>query len=205
MNSPYEQTQVRVVVRVFPGVHVTGAEHLATLRGERPCGRITVSNHVHPLDCAMLATQARRRVVGFTVARANFESPVVGFLVRHLGSIPVPRKGDAADRARFDDQVAARIARGHAVHFFPEGDLAPYDTTLREFRPGAFTTAARLGVPVVPMVFTPGRRRRWRRRPTFRLHILPPVPPDGADATVLAARVREAMLVAHLAHSTDEN
>jgi|GEM_PF-4104823 len=27
-------TVLRVVVRVFPGVHVTGAEHLATLRPE---------------------------------------------------------------------------------------------------------------------------------------------------------------------------
>ena len=185
-------TVLRPVVAAALGLRVTGREHLAGLEG----GFITVSNHVHPLDCAMLACQHRGRTMVFTAARANFHLPVAGFLVTHLGSIPVPRRGDPRDRARFEAEIAQRLAAGDAVHFFPEGDLVPYDTTLREFRPGAFAAAARCGVPVVPALFTYGPRPWWRRRPPFRLRFLPPVRPDGADAAAarrLAERVRTAL------------
>ena len=154
---------------------------------------MTVANHVHYLDCGMVAGQARRRVT-FTAKAENFELPVAGFLVRHLGSVEVPRTPE--QHAAFEPVVRARIRAGEAVHFYPEGELIPYDRTLRPFRHGAFTYACRLGVPVVPMVLTYGRRPWWRRRPPFRLTILEAQRPtgDGPEAAAdLMARCRAAM------------
>ncbi|WP_251150818.1 hypothetical protein [Cellulosimicrobium sp. Marseille-Q4280] len=63
-------------------------------------------------------------------------------------------------------------------------------------RRGAFAYACRLVVPVVPMVFTYGRRSRWRPRPPLRLTILPAERPRGAgpaDVVELMTRCRAAM------------
>ena len=53
-----------------------------------------------------------------------------------------------------------RIAKGRIVHFFPEGGLMPYDTSLRDFKRGALHLAAQARVPVVPVSlrFTPADR-----------------------------------------------
>jgi len=40
------------------------------------------------------------------------------------------------------------------VHFFPEGELRPYDTGLQNFKKGAFYLAAQAQVPIVPMLIT---------------------------------------------------
>jgi 1-acyl-sn-glycerol-3-phosphate acyltransferase len=181
---------LRVYVAVAHGLRVEGREHLAAVRGSA----ITISNHVHYLDCAMVAGQSRERRVAFTAKRENFSLPVAGFLVTHLGAVATP--GSPREVAAFEAQLRVRSGAGEGVHFYPEGELVPYDATLRPFRLGAFTYACRLGLPVVPMVFTYGPRRWWRWRPPLRLTILEaerPAGTDHADAVELMARCRDAM------------
>ena len=71
------------------------------------------------------------------------------------------------------------------MHFFPEGELKPYDTSLRDFKRGAFHLAAQARVPVVPLSirFTPptGLGRMFRRKPTMVLVIGEPIVPTMTD------------------------
>ena len=180
---------LRVVVLVWHGLRVTGGARLDAVPG----GVITVSNHVTYLDCAMVAAQTRRHLA-FTSKASNFSLPVAGWLVRHLGAIPVPHSPE--EHEAFEARLRAHLAAGQGVHFFPEGEMVLGDPTLRPFRHGAFNYACRLGVPVVPMVLTWGPKPWWRRRPPYRLAVLPAQRPRGAtpeDAVELEARCRAAM------------
>jgi 1-acyl-sn-glycerol-3-phosphate acyltransferase len=183
-------TVIRVYAAVVHDLRVTGREHLSAVHG----GVITISNHVHYLDSPMVAGQFRGRRVAVTAKPENFRLPVAGVLVRHLLAVAVPRT--AAEQAAFEARLRRHVEAGQGVHFFPEGELVPYCPTLRPFKRGAFSYACRLGVPVVPMVFTYGRRRWWRRKPPLRLTILEAQRPGGAgpaDAAELSARCRAAM------------
>jgi 1,2-diacylglycerol 3-alpha-glucosyltransferase len=76
-------------------------------------------------------------------------------------------------------------AKGRIVHFFPEGELRPYDTSLRDFKRGAFHLAAQARVPVVPLSirFTPptGVGRLFRRKPTMVIVLGEPIVPTMTD------------------------
>lgn len=175
---------------VVHGLRVTGREHLAAERG----GVVTISNHVHYLDGPWVAGQFRGRRVAVTSQPENFHLPVAGALVSHLLAVPLPR--GAGELPAFEARLRRTVEAGQGVHFFPEGELVMYDTALRPLRRGAFVYACRLGVPVVPMVFTYGRRPWWRPRPPIRLTILPAEHPRGAgpaDIAELLTRCRAAM------------
>jgi 1-acyl-sn-glycerol-3-phosphate acyltransferase len=175
---------------VVHGLRVTGREHLAAERG----GVVTIANHVHYLDGPWVAGQYRGRRAAVVSQPSNFHLPVAGLLVSHLLAVPLPR--GPGELPGFEARLRRTVEAGQGVHFFPEGELAMYDTTLRPFRRGAFAYACRLGVPVVPMVFTYGRRSWWRPRPPILLTILPAERPRGsgpADIAELLARCRAAM------------
>ncbi|QJW36950.1 lysophospholipid acyltransferase family protein [Cellulosimicrobium protaetiae] len=172
------------------GLRVTGREHLASERG----GVVSVANHVHYLDGPWVAGQFRGRRAAVVSQPSNFHLPVAGVLVSHLLAVPLPR--GPGELAAFEARLRRTVDAGQGVHFFPEGALVMYDTTLRPFRRGAFVYACRLGVPVVPMVFTYGRRPWWRPRPPIRLTILPAERGRGsspADVAELLARCWAAM------------
>ncbi|PTU57758.1 hypothetical protein DBB34_02305 [Sphaerisporangium cinnabarinum] len=172
------------------GLRVTGHEHLAAVVG----GVVTVANHVHYLDGPWVAGQFRGRRVAVVSQPENFHLPVAGVLVGHLLAVPLPRV--PGELGAFEARLRRTVEAGQGVHFFPEGELVMYDTTLRSFQRGAFVYACRLGVPVVPMVYTYGRRPPWRPRPPIRLTILPAERPRGsspADVAELLGRCRAAM------------
>lgn len=175
---------------VVHGLRVTGREHLADERG----GVVTVANHVHYLDGPWVAGQLSGRRAAVVSQPSNFHLPVAGVLVSHLLAVPLPR--GPGELSVFEARLRRTVDAGQGVHFFPEGALVMYDTTLRPFRRGAFVYACRLGVPVVPMVFTYGRRPWWRPRPPIHLTILPAEHPRGAapaDVAELLTRCRSAM------------
>ena len=182
---------LRVINRMALGLRVRGGKVMPA------GGVITVANHVHNLDATMVAGRVRGRVV-FTSKPENLTLPIVGVLLRHLGVISVPRTPE--EREWFGARLRAELMAGRAVHFFPEGELIRRDTALREFKYGAFRYAIEFGVPIVPMVFTYGRRNWWRRalkrqRP-IQLTVLAPVMPTGmgpgAEAELMI-RCRAAM------------
>ncbi len=167
-----------LLTRVIMGGRVEGENRLP-----RVGGALTVCNHVHPLDSALIATAFFPRRLVFTSAPVNLENRLYGGLVRLLGGVEVPPT--AGGLPLFFSEMEILLAKGRIVHFFPEGDLKPYDTSLRDFKRGAFHLAAQARVPVVPLSirFTPptGIGRLFRRKPTMVLVIGEPIVPTMTD------------------------
>jgi 1-acyl-sn-glycerol-3-phosphate acyltransferase len=164
--------------RLILGVRSDGEDRLP-----RTGGFVTVCNHVHPLDSVLVAITAFPRRLVFTSLPMNLQNRGYGWIVRLLGGVAVPTT--AAQLPRFFAELELFLAKGRGVHFFPEGELSPYDTGLRDFKRGAFHLAAQARVPIVPMSvrFTPptGVWRLLRRKPRMVIVIGEPVDPTTTD------------------------
>jgi 1-acyl-sn-glycerol-3-phosphate acyltransferase len=125
--------------------------------------------------------------------------PVIGTFVRRCGHLTVDR-WDAVQSVADADVVAAALARGEDVLFFPEGTFVAA-TGLRPFRLGAFRSAAAAGASVVPLALRGTRhvlRGDWGlpRPGRVSLWIGTPVAPEGTDMAALVRlrdRVHEAI------------
>jgi len=123
------------ILRVFfRGVSVAGLEHVP-----RDTPVIFAPNHQNALvDPLFLLAFAPRRVA-FLAKEPLFRLPVLGWLVRAAGAIPVYRRQDNADMTRNREmfsRVQALLARGGAIALFPEG-LSHSDAHLHPFKTGA--------------------------------------------------------------------
>ena len=164
--------------RVILGVRSEGENRLP-----RVGGALTVCNHVHPLDSALVALALFPRRPVFTSAPINLQNRWYGGLVRLLGGVAVPHTPSGLPL--FFSEMELLLAKGRIVHFFPEGELKPYDTSLRDFKRGAFHLAAQARVAVVPLSirFDPptGVVRMFRRKPTMVIVIGEPIVPTVTD------------------------
>lgn len=169
-------TLLPVYNRLMFGLTVSGEDNLADVSG----GMVTICNHVHTLDCTMVAGVCRQHRMYFPTLDENLKMPFVGYLVDDLGGIPIP--GRISEFRGFMEGIEATLRQGDAIHLFPEGSLEPYCPTLRPFQKGAFTFAYDAEVPLVPMVSTyrsvNGVRSLLRKKPLLHLEILKPVYPD---------------------------
>ena len=161
---------LRITNRVYFGLRVSGRHNLNNIAG----GAITICNHVHKMDCSMIACQVKGRSLMFTTLPENLEAPFLGSLVRCLGGFPVPEV--SSEFRTFSKRIQFFLEQGMFVHFYPERDLIPYDKGLRAFHRGAFWYAYKYNVPIVPMVIT--YRERFRRKPSLHLNIFSPIYPD---------------------------
>lgn len=185
-----------LVGRVFLGFRFQGRAHLRRLD---QCGAVGVCNHVHWLDCAMLARALCRKRQFFVTLQSNMEMPLVRWLVKLLGGLPVPR--ERRELPAFSAAVDAALQAGAVVHIYPEGMLEPYCRELRAFKNGAFSHAYSANVPLIPMRITyrepRGLYRLYKRKPCMTLHVLPPVYPDpNAPRGPEIVRLREACRLA---------
>nr|MDD6334960.1 glycosyltransferase [bacterium] len=163
--------------RLFHGFRVEGRKNLRQLRG----GAVIVSNHVHYMDGCMVALALFPKRVTIVSMQENFQLPVIGYLLRLLGLIALPKEPAAlVDFMRLAKQ---ELNRGEIIHFYPEGILSPYCRELRDFHGGAFFTARQAGVPVVPLTLTfrkrTGIRKFFGKRPFVTLSIGAPMQPSG--------------------------
>jgi 1-acyl-sn-glycerol-3-phosphate acyltransferase len=163
---------------------------------------VLVCNHVSFIDALVIAG-CIRRPVRFVMHYKFYELPVLNFIFRTAGAIPI---ATARENPQMLVQAYERISRyleeGEVVCIFPEGGLTS-DGEIKPFRPGIDKIIRRNPVPVVPMAL----RGLWGSffsrkggaamkgklpRPLFYrigLALGPPVPPAG----VSAAGLREAV------------
>lgn len=175
-----------------------GAEHLPA----EGVPHVLASNHMSYLDgCVMVATLARP--VAF-VAKAELASQwVAGTFLSRLGAVFVERfdaARGAADARRLIDTASGDIP----LFYFPEGTLqrAP---GLLPFQMGAFSTAARADLPIVPLAVRGTRNvlrdQSWRpRRGRISVSVDEAVMPPGGEsdawkrAIVMREEVRRRIL-----------
>ena len=128
-----------------------------------------------------------------------FDIPVMGWLMKLAGDIPVDRK-DAASRASVMLRAQRRLDHGVSVMFFPEGTRSR-DGRLKRFYDGAFSLAVQAGVPILPLAIDGTMdalpKHGWQfSRADVRLDVLPPISTEGlteADVPELRDRVRRAI------------
>ncbi|MEC7524009.1 MAG: 1-acyl-sn-glycerol-3-phosphate acyltransferase [Myxococcota bacterium] len=110
----------------FRQVEVTGTEHIP-----RDGGGILVSWHPNGMIDPALIFETFPRQVVFGARHGLFRVPVLGHLMRAIGTVPIFRAMDAkklderarrAANARSLDALAERVAQGSFSCLFPEGD-----------------------------------------------------------------------------------
>ncbi|MER3525267.1 MAG: 1-acyl-sn-glycerol-3-phosphate acyltransferase [Ignavibacteria bacterium] len=134
-----------------------------------------------------------------------FRLPVVGWMLRLAGDIPIDRQ-DRRQGVAVLARAAHYLRHRCSVMFFPEGTRSP-DGRVHRFNEGAFRLAIKCGVPILPLAVDGSRdclpKHSWKfGRPTdIFLEVLPPVETTGwdvADTARLCEEVRQ-MIIRQLA------
>lgn len=173
---------------------VTGLEQL-------PAGAcFLASNHASYLDGPLLTAALPPRF-GFVIKSEAMKAPVVGWMLRRLGSEFVERSDTKAALGHANRLI--HLARaGICLGVFPEGTFDA-EPGLRSFHLGAFLVATRVGIPMVPVVIRGARdvlpgESRWPRPAHVEVELLAPLAAAGksvADAVRLRDAVRSSILI----------
>ncbi|MGH8280269.1 MAG: lysophospholipid acyltransferase family protein [Gammaproteobacteria bacterium] len=162
-------------------------------------GCFVISNHASYLDGPLLTAALPPRF-GFVIKREAMQTPIIGWMLRRLGSEFVERLDTKAAWGHANRLI--RLARaGSSLGVFPEGTFEA-EPGLRSFHLGAFLAATRAGIPVVPLVIRGSREilpgeTRWPRPGKIEIEVLAPIMPRGRlldDALALRDAVRLRML-----------
>lgn len=162
---------------------------------------LLVCNHVSFVDALIIAGSCRRPV-RFVMEAAIYRLPVLNFIFRVAGTVPIAsRRAEPEIYEAAFARIADYLREGEPVCLFPEGKLTK-DGEIDEFKAGVSRILKETPVPVVPMalsglwgsVFSYARgrarpgllRRLWAR---LRLVAGDPMPPEAATPDSLRAEV----------------
>ena len=153
------RTWVTLVIWFAARLKVDG---LANLPRSGPV--ILVSNHFNLGDPPVLTYVLPRRIV-WMAKQELFDTPVIGWLFRAFGLIPVRRfEGDLKALRK----AQGALKRGHVLGMFPEGTRSA-GKGLGEGEPGTAFIALRTGAPIVPVAIW-GTEGIKLPRDAFRFH-----------------------------------
>lgn len=142
---------------------------------------IVAANHASYLDGVILTAALPPRF-GFVIKHEVATAPLVGWLLERLGSEFVNRFDKKA--AQNTASRLIQLARnGACLGVFPEGTFK-LEPGLRPFHLGAFLTATRARLPVVPVIIRGSRgilpaHCWWPRPGSLEVEVLAPVHPHG--------------------------
>lgn len=137
-----------LLVKVVYRLRTEGIEHIP-----QAGAAVLVANHVSFAD-AVIIMGASPRPVRFVMDHRIFKTPLLGFIFRHCGAIPIASaKDDPAMLEAAFAEVSRALANGELVGIFPEGRITR-DGQLQAFRPGISRILAANPVPVVPMALS---------------------------------------------------
>ena len=189
---------LRILDTLVFGLHIHGMKRYRALKHT---GVVGVCNHVHYMDCTMIALALWRKRMYFMTLEENFRIPVVKQIIRVLGA--VPQSNHPHRTKELFSQLETALKNGAAVQIYPERVLRPYyNLGTRKMQRGAFKMAVEANVPMLPMVVTyrepKGLYRLFKKKPCMDLTILDPIHPPKADtpqesARLLQNQVEEAM------------
>lgn len=165
-----------ILDKVILDFSVDGIEKLQNIEN----GKITVSNHVHFLDCTMIGLANFPKKTYFTSLESNFKIPIVKQLITLLNTVPIPQ--NRKYMPHFAYAIDQLLQNGSTIHFYPEASLWPYSHKLRSFKNGAFSFSVENNVPIVPCVFTfhqpNGLRGLIKKKPFIKMTVLDPIYPN---------------------------
>lgn len=134
-------------------LHVVGREH-----AKSDTAYVVVVNHESDWDPVVIFRALSHLSMRAVIKREMMQLPVVGAALRASGNVCVDRDTAGTDAARVTAVMDARPPEVSML-FYAEGTRAR-DGALHPFKKGAFTTAIRYGMPILP-VATAGTFRVW--------------------------------------------
>lgn len=163
-----------------------------------------VGNHPNALIDPALIFVITRRHVTFLAKEPLFRMPILGWLIKGLGALPVFRKQDNPAQMQKNEgtfeAASGALVQGRAITLFPEGK-SHSEPALAELKTGAARIAFRAGrqgaaVKVVPVGLTYSEKHRFRSEVLIEvgepIEVLPflPVQPEGEPEAVRALTER---------------
>ena len=158
---------------------------------------LLVCNHVSFVD-ALLIGGAVRRPIRFVMYYKIYNLPVLNFIFRTAGTIPIAGRGE--DEAIYEqafDRIAKYLNDGELVCIFPEGKLTT-DGQINEFKAGVTRILERTPVPVIPMAlqglwgsfFSRDPNKGYFKRLWSRVTLVAGEPMPATEATQKVLRER---------------
>ena len=134
-----------MLIHTFYKLDKKGLENIPE---QGPC--VLVCNHVSFVD-ALVIGGAIQRPVRFVMDHRIFKVPVLNFVFRTAGTIPIASaKEDPEMLERAYEKIAAYLEEGEVVCIFPEGRITD-NGELYPFKKGITRIIERTPVPVLPM------------------------------------------------------
>ena len=158
---------------------------------------LLVCNHVSFVD-ALLIGGAVRRPIRFVMYYKIYNLPVLNFIFRTAGTIPIAGRGE--DEVIYEqafDRIARYLNDGELVCIFPEGKLTT-DGQINEFKAGVTRILERTPVPVIPMAlqglwgsfFSRDPNKGYFKRLWSRVTLVAGEPMTATEATQKVLRER---------------
>ena len=123
-------------------------EGLENIPDDGPC--VLVCNHVSFVD-ALVIGGCIQRPVRFVMDHRIFRIPVLNFVFRTAGTIPIASaREDAAMLEKAYERIDAYLNEGEVVCIFPEGRITD-NGDIYPFKKGITRIIERTPVPVIPM------------------------------------------------------
>jgi 1-acyl-sn-glycerol-3-phosphate acyltransferase len=137
-----------MLVKAVYRLRTEGIEHIPT---EGPA--LLAANHVSFAD-AVVIMGASPRPIRFVMDYRIFRIPVLSFIFRHCGAIPIASaKEDPVMMEKAFAEVSTALQNGELVGIFPEGGITR-DGEVQVFRSGISRILAANPVPVVPLALS---------------------------------------------------
>lgn len=110
-------------------------------------GALVVANHISGLD-PLLLIAASRRPLRFLIAKEEYERPILHWLFKAAGCIPVDRSGKAELALR---QALRALQAGEVIAIFPHGRIHLDSELPLKLKGGVARLAMWSGVPIFPV------------------------------------------------------
>jgi len=124
-------------------VKVDGAENIPA------DGQVVICmNHLSYLD-PVLAAFASPRPINYIAKSSLFTKPLLGFLIRKLGTLPIDRDKPEVGVFR---TIGNLLEKGRAIGIFPEGTRSKKTYQMQQGKAGVGMIVLRAGAPVVPVL-----------------------------------------------------
>ncbi|MCC7540530.1 MAG: 1-acyl-sn-glycerol-3-phosphate acyltransferase [Deltaproteobacteria bacterium] len=179
-------------------IALEGAENVPTR--DRPA--VLVANHQSTLDILVLGAVLPIDYK-WAAKKSLFWVPLLGWHLAISGHVPIDRskKNNAETVARRFDRA---LADGASLLMFPEGTRSE-DGVMRPFRAGAFLSALRADVPIVPVVLDGTHWMMRKGEPIMdssiprdvRVRVLPAIPPHEAGTGTMRDRIDRLRATTH--------
>jgi acyl-[acyl-carrier-protein]-phospholipid O-acyltransferase/long-chain-fatty-acid--[acyl-carrier-protein] ligase len=184
-----------LTMRIFYRIRIIGGENLPV---EGPA--LLIPNHVTWVD-ALLLTATNQRRIRFVMQRSIYNTPLLRYLFRLMGVIPVASTDGRKELVEFIRRARQAMDDGYMVCIFAEGALTR-NGMLREFRGGFERIVKDSGYPVIPVyiggawgsILSYAHGRLLARPPALRPYRVSILFGEPMPATSTAVEVRQRVM-----------